>query len=237
MKEKAQSLESQLKMARPRRHEVKRVPLTPEEKAFLGEIMDKAVAAEKAGELQAALNFYTDYKNELLRIKETREKEKKEETGWTKEKLVKWVENVFKTPPEEMTFEEKAHKIFDIPKLPKLETVGDLELAAKVIDEFPANITIYGRLDLDRAVVKEWIGTNLDVNGDVLMDHAQIESLPENMHVDGNLDMNNSTIQDLPDELYVGADIFLVNCNKKVINKAHQLKSEGNIRGRVITEM
>ncbi len=66
-----QSLESQLKMARPRRHEVKRVPLTPEEKDFLGEIMDKAVAAEKAGKLQEALNLYTEYKNELLRIKES----------------------------------------------------------------------------------------------------------------------------------------------------------------------
>jgi len=71
--EPKQSLESQLKMARPRRHEVKRVPLTDEEKEFLGEIMDKAVAAEKAGKLQEAINFYTDYKNELVKIKEIKE--------------------------------------------------------------------------------------------------------------------------------------------------------------------
>ena len=72
--EKPQSLESQLKMARPRRAEVKRVPLTPEEKEFLGEIMDKAVAAEKAGDLARAIGFYTDYKNELLKIKDKKEK-------------------------------------------------------------------------------------------------------------------------------------------------------------------
>ncbi len=68
-----QSLESQLKMARPRKAEVKRVPLTPEEKEFLGEIIDKAVAAEKAGELKEALDLYTDYKDELLKIKKEKE--------------------------------------------------------------------------------------------------------------------------------------------------------------------
>ena len=71
-----QSLESQLKMARPQRAEVKRVPLTSEEKEFLGKIMDKAVAAEKAGKLQEALDLYTDYKNELLKIKGKKESEK-----------------------------------------------------------------------------------------------------------------------------------------------------------------
>jgi len=71
-----QSLESQLKMARPKRAEAKRVPLTDEEKEFLGEIMDKAVAAEKAGDLQEALDLYTDYKNELLKIKRKKEGEK-----------------------------------------------------------------------------------------------------------------------------------------------------------------
>ena len=77
MKEKQQqSLENQLQMARPKRAEIKRVPLTPEEKEFLGEIMKKAVAAEKAGELQEAINFYTDYKNELLKIKGKKEGEK-----------------------------------------------------------------------------------------------------------------------------------------------------------------
>jgi len=77
MSEQPKSLESQLQMARPRRGEVERVPLTSEEKEFLGEIMDKAVAAEKAGELQEALNFYTDYKNKLMKIKEKRERRRK----------------------------------------------------------------------------------------------------------------------------------------------------------------
>ncbi len=76
MPEKPKSLESQLQMARPRRSEVKRVPLTVEEKEFLGEIMDKAVAAEKAGDLEKALGFYSDYKNELLKIKGKKEGEK-----------------------------------------------------------------------------------------------------------------------------------------------------------------
>ncbi len=75
--EKPQSLESQLQMARPRRSEVKRVPLTDEEKEFLGKIMDKAVAAEKAGKLKEALDFYTDYKNELMKIKDKIEKKRK----------------------------------------------------------------------------------------------------------------------------------------------------------------
>jgi hypothetical protein len=68
-----QSLENQLKMARPQRAEVKRVPLTPEEKEFLGKIMDKAVAAEKAGDLAKAIEFYQEYRDELLKIKEIKE--------------------------------------------------------------------------------------------------------------------------------------------------------------------
>jgi len=72
-------------MARPKRSEIKRVPLTPEEKEFLGKIMDKAVAAEKAGKLKEALDLYTDYKNELLRIKEQKQEievDKRKEKVW-----------------------------------------------------------------------------------------------------------------------------------------------------------
>jgi len=69
-------------MARPKRAEIKRVPLTPEEKKFLGEIMDKAVAAEKAGKLLEAINYYTDYKNELLKIKEVKERKKEIEKNF-----------------------------------------------------------------------------------------------------------------------------------------------------------
>ncbi len=71
-----QSLESQLKMARPQRAEVKRVPLTPDEDKFLFLILNKAIAAEKAGDLAKAIGFYTDYKNELLKIKGKKEGEK-----------------------------------------------------------------------------------------------------------------------------------------------------------------
>ncbi len=81
-----QSLESQLKMARSRRSEVKRVPLTPEEKEFIGKIMDKAVAAEKAGKLKEALDLYTDYKNELMKINDKLQEERKKEINRIKEK-------------------------------------------------------------------------------------------------------------------------------------------------------
>jgi hypothetical protein len=86
MKEQPEkSLESQLQMARPRRSEVKRVPLTDEEKEFLGEIMDKAVAAEKAGELAEALGYYTDYRDELLKIKKKLERKKEIEKNLKKQ--------------------------------------------------------------------------------------------------------------------------------------------------------
>jgi len=228
-----QSLESQLQMARPRRAEVKRVPLTGEEKEFLGEIMDKAVAAEKAGKLQEALDLYTDYKNELLRIKEKKEQEITEHIFWTKEKLVKWVEDVFKTPEEGLTFEEMAHRIFDMEKLPKLETTGDLNLPGLEIKEFPADMTIFGRLDLDSSVVKKWIGSDLDINGDVLMNESQVETLPANMHVDGSLYLADSSIKDLPDNLYVEFDIWVKDCDLNVIKKAKKLKKEGKIKGDV----
>jgi len=103
MPEQPQSLESQLKMARPRRHEVKRVPLTPEEKEFLGKIMDKAIAAEKAGELVKALEYYQEYRIELLKIKEIKEKLPKKMTE--QEKLEAAKEALF---PKSLTksFEE-----------------------------------------------------------------------------------------------------------------------------------
>jgi len=113
MSEQPKSLESQLNMARPRRAEVKRVPLTTEEKEMLGEIMDKAVAAEKAGELQDALNFYTDYKNELFKIKERKSEEEKEENIKKEKKL------------------EAAKKTLD--DRPRTESANEIENNAKFI--------------------------------------------------------------------------------------------------------
>jgi len=95
-KETPQFLESQLKMARPKRAEVKRVPLTVEEKEFLGKIMDKAVAAEKAGKLAEAIERYTEYKEELLKIKE-KGKERKVEKIWQDliDKFLESIKEVF----------------------------------------------------------------------------------------------------------------------------------------------
>jgi len=72
-KEHAQSLEHELELARRRSKDIERVELTPDEDKRLFLILNKAINAEKAGDLAKALEFYTDYKNELLRIKEQKE--------------------------------------------------------------------------------------------------------------------------------------------------------------------
>ncbi len=69
-KEHPQSLEHELEFARRRSKDIERVELTPDEDKRLFLILNKAIAAEKAGDLAKALGYYTDYKNELLKIKE-----------------------------------------------------------------------------------------------------------------------------------------------------------------------
>jgi len=161
----SKSFESQLQMARPKRAEVKRVPLTPEEKEFLRKIMDKAVAAEKAGDLQQALNLYTDYKNELLKIKEEKEKkekEEKEERGgikWTKEKLENWIASIG------IAEEDFVEQYFDLSKLPKLESKGSLDFSNLMIDMFPADMKVKGTLTLSKSVFRKGFGSGLIVKG------------------------------------------------------------------------
>jgi len=179
MKKEQQSFESQLQMARPKRSEVKRVPLTPEEKEFLGEIMGKAVAAEKAGELKEALNLYTDYKNELFKIKEEKEKKEKEkekeERGgikWTKEKLENWIASIG------IAEEDFVENHFNLFKLPKLESKGFLNFSNLMIATFPANMEVNGDLILQNAEVKKWIGSGLRITGGCKCVSAKIKNLP-----------------------------------------------------------
>ncbi len=222
MKEKPkQSLENQLQMARPKRAEVKRVPLTPEEKEFLGEIMDKAVAAEKAGKLQEALDLYTDYKNELLKIKEEKEKfdKIKEEPG---------IKSLIAMGLDRKFIEEN----FDLTKLPEIKSKGDLLFSGMKIKEFP-NITVNGNLDLGSSTINKWDSGGLMINGDFILSAVDTKSLPDGIFVVGNVYLQNSTIQDLPDEFHVDRDIYVKNCNAKVKQKAQVLKVTGRIKGSV----
>ncbi len=133
MSEQPKSLESQLNMARPRRGEVKRVPLTPEEKEFLGEIMDKAVAAEKAGELAKALEYYQQYKDELLKVKEKKERKKSQDRRKTSKELLNKEE---KLKAAKKAFERKPLKVpldsmVDEAKFIKRESLKSITLADK----------------------------------------------------------------------------------------------------------
>ncbi len=229
----AQSLESQLQMARPRRHEVKRVPLTPEEKGFLGDIMDKAVAAEKAGKLAEAIEFYTDYKNELLKIKNRIEKEERGEIEWTKENLVEWAKDIGKD-------EKFVEDNFDLTKLPKLETKSDLTLDFAVIDKFPAAMKVNGTLIMNNATIKKWIGTNLSIRRNLFLFGAKTDYLPDNTMVfQGNLDISQSSIKDLPDDIFIGGSISIEGAKheKKLAQKARELKAKEQIEGEIITNM
>ncbi len=206
MREKQeQSLESQLKMARPRRYEVKRVPLTPEEKEFLGEIMDKAVAAEKAGELQEALNLYTDYKNELLKIKETKEKEKrsKEEIKKIQKELIEWAGS-FNTEPEKW-----INKNFDLKNMPDIICYADIDLDNTQANHLPDNLIVHGLLSIQ---------------------NTPILKLPHNLCVEGDFNISNTKLTDLPDDLIVNGileiDAFAL---KKIKDKAHELKRAGQV--------
>jgi len=178
MKEKPQSLESQLKMARPKRAEVKRVPLTSEEKAFLGEIMDKAVAAEKAGKLKEALDLYTDYKNELLKIKKEKEEpEIKMDKSYRQSAEVNGMEftvywdtgyddfciyftqidlaearkrNINDQVIRLTVIPEEAKKVFDF-TVKEAENVSDVYDLFKKVEKFSLEKIVYEEEDLEKA--------------------------------------------------------------------------------------
>ncbi len=173
MPEQPQSLESQLKMARPRRHEVKRVPLTPEEKEFLGEIMDKAVAAEKTGKLQEALNLYTDYKNELLKIKEKKEKDKEQ---WDFDMLHEWVrDEIGITDEDDAAWHWTAHN-FNLSEPPDIRVAGEnLTVHDSSITQLPAHLKVIGNLNLKGCKLLKKLPAHLFVTLNIIVDRENKE--------------------------------------------------------------
>ncbi len=239
MKEKPHSLENQLKMARPRRGEVKRVPLTPEEKEFLGEIMDKAVAAEKAGKLQRALNLYTDYKNELLKIKEKKEK-KEERIGkeWNKDDVIEWAErDVFDLKPEEASNWVDENIEFD--ELPAIKTKSDLDLAGNYTYEtLPNNLYVQGEFALD------WVTINkmpkiLVVESNLLLNGAIINEMPAGLRVGGNLHLGGTEIKNkkIPENIFVKGNVYIMtNEDEQIKEQLYKLEEQGKIKGNIIEQ-
>ncbi len=214
MPEKSQSLESQLKMARPKRAEVKRVPLTPEEKKFLGEIMDKAVAAEKAGELEKALGFYTDYKNELLKIKERKESQtmsKQEIIEKARKGLIDWV----KTNLTNISFAKFW-----------------VNSAVEFDEDFPGKIIINSSLSIENEDNLEYLPENLYIIGDLsLKDSKNIIELPEHLEVNGDLDLRGLNIKSLPQFNTVNGKVYVSPDNKALIKSALEALRAGRVLG------
>ncbi len=231
-KEKPKSLESQLKMARPQRAEVKRVPLTPEEKEFLGEIMDKAVAAEKAGKLQEALDLYTDYKNELMKIKEKKGKE------WNRDNVIEWAK---RNLSQSILNEDAAgwvDKNFEFDELPKIKTKSGLNLRVSSLDTIPNNLHVQGCLYLPGVIIQK-MPEVLTVDEALGMNSAKIDALPIKLHIGRALDLSNITIDDnqIPDDIFVGGDVYIMkDTDVQIKNLLQKLKKQGKIKGHIFTD-
>jgi hypothetical protein len=52
----------------------------------------------------------------------------------------------------------------------------------------------------------------LRVQGDLSLFASAIKTLPEGLYVKGSLDVSHTYIESLPDNLYVGGDLFLNHC-------------------------
>jgi len=214
MTEKAQSSESQLQMARPKRAEVRRVPLTPEEKEFLGKIMDKAVAAEKAGELAKALEHYQEYKNELLKIKESKESEtmsKQEIIAKARKRLIEWVQ----TNLTNISFAEDW-----------VNSVVEFD------EDFPGKIVINTSLIIGNEDNLKYLPDNLYIIGDLsLKDSKKISQLPEHLHVAGNLDLRGSNIVSLPRFNTVNGKVYVSRNNSVLVKSVQEAITEGRVQG------
>ncbi len=79
--EQDKSLAQVLELARKRR-KAERIQLTPDEDKRLFLILTKAIKAEKAGELAKAIEYYSEYKQELLKIKEANEEKERLKEGF-----------------------------------------------------------------------------------------------------------------------------------------------------------
>ncbi len=208
-----QSLESQLQMARPKRAEIKRVPLTPEEKAFLGEIMDKAVAAEKAGELAKAIEYYQEYKDELLKIKE------KVEQTWGYADLEAWADEFIEGNPMEWIFQWLDPTCMDDDSN-EIRTKDNFKLEDSNATELPNNFKVAGSCTLR---------------------NTRIKSLPENFHVGANLLIPGYDIENMhiPDSIFIGGNLYVedIGLTIKTLNelkdKFNKLKEKGLIKGEI----
>ncbi len=229
--EEPQSLESQLKMVRPRRAEVKRVPLTPEEKDFLGEIMDKAVAAEKAGELQEALNFYTDYKNELLKIKEKKVEKEIKDVKVARAHLISWAIQIYSWEENAANYVDAA---FILDELPVIKTKSDLNLRSMKLSFLPNNLRINGNLSLVNSTVEK-MPANLHVTQTCTFVNANIDCLPNSLRVEGSLSLSGTSIKNkkIPDDIYVGGRVYIKEHETEMIKELVKRKKEGKIKGEI----
>ncbi len=219
-----QSLESQLEMARRGRKEVKRVELTPDEDKFLFLILNKAIAAEKAGDLAKALEHYTKYKEELLEIKrkgEIRKKRRerraerrgtvvaeKKKADWTP--LIDWAEEIGIVNPKKWV---KSN--FVSSRLPEFVTRKSILIKPK---------------DRSKKIV---LLPNLKVTKNAQFTNLQIHELPEGLEVGNNLDIINCPLAELPDDLIVEGNIFISGNNNELIEAAKELKKKGQIKGQI----
>jgi len=229
MREKPQSLESQLQMARLKRAEIKRVPLTPEEKEFLGKIMDKAVAAEKAGKLQEALDLYTDYKNELLKIKEKRKEESKE---WTEKDIIHWAKRNLGLSTQRAERYVKANFILD--DLPIVRTRSDLTYNNTSLEDLPNDLHVSGNLVLTNSTIKK-MPHNLYTERNCILRYLKINQLPKTIIVGGLLDLTKSEIKNKKtlEALHVEEEVYVSESDPDMVKAIKRFKSKGDIKGEV----
>ncbi len=226
-KEQPQSLESQLKMARPKRAEVKRVPLTPEEKEFLGKIMDKAVAAEKAGELQEALDLYTDYKNELLKIKERKEEEEKE---WTEQDLIHWAIRNLGLSTQRAERYVEANFVLD--ELPIIQTKGNMTFNNMILEDLPNVLHVNGSFVSTNCTIKK-MPNALYTNENCILRFVKINQLPKTMIIGGLLDMTKAEINNKkePESLHVEEEVYVSESDPDMVKEIEKFKKQGDIKG------
>ncbi len=240
MSEQPQSLESQLKMARPRKTEVARIPLTPEEDKRLFRILNKAIEAEKKRELAKAIELYEQYKEELLQIK-------REKMPWDMERLIEWakkdagIANAERWVTANFEYDEEGKLIAindidltgkELKELPSgVSFIGDLRLTKAKVQKFPTEFSVDGNLYLDEARVKR-LPPGLDVGNHLTLKKSQVELLGENTIVDGWLDVTESKLQCLPENLTVISRLYASGLKSiKGIPKSLRVEGDLNLQG------
>jgi len=204
-------------MARSRRKEVKRVELTPDEDKALFLILNKAIAAERAGDLAKALEHYTEYKEELLKIKrkKRREKKKKEkekeelpEGVWDREMLIQWVTDEIKVAEPRKWVKQK----FDFSEFPKLKIKKGLDLSKYPdVTQLPPNLK--------------------EIEKHAYLVGTKIERLPDGLVIGGHLTITDLPIKDLPDDLVVEGQVrYSKKAPETLKAKVEELISKGQVK-------